>query len=299
MSRATTAVNVAISSAFLFFFLAFTGAAAAKPKEFPSPAGVVPRSELQVRLYQGYLVVVEGSVGFLEHQNLLVDTGTSPSIVNASIIRALGLTTQPATLEAIDASFAATSAVLPTLEVGPIRVGSIPVMVHDFTSLEQRLGIPIAAVVGLDVLGQSSFRLDYAAKRLVFGPVVRQGISLPLGPTPLVTVDLMVGRQLTHVLVDTGAAGLVFFESRVGRNLPLEVSPILRQDSTLSGSIPSRLVRPGELLLGDRRLYLQKAFLVLDRGNRRRSYDGLLGVGAMGFKSIAFDFDSKRMYLQI
>jgi Aspartyl protease len=299
MSQTNRAVNVAIISAFLFFFLAVTDIAAEKSRELPLVSGVAGRSELPVRVFQGYLVVVEGSVGSLERQNLLVDTGTAPSIVNASIARKLGLATRTATLEAIDSSIAATSAVLPSLAVGPIRVVSLTVMIQDFTSLEQRIGIPIAAVIGLDVLAQSSFQLDYAAKRLFFGPVARQGIALPLGPAPLVTVDLLVGRQHTQLLVDTGAAGLVFFESRVGKNSHWELSPRLRLDSTLSGSISSRMVNPGELLLGDHRFRLQKAFVVLDRENPRRSYDGLLGVGAMGFKSIAFDFDLKKMYLQI
>jgi len=299
MRRAALALNVAVLSVFLLIFLGVTSTCSAKTKESPGSLGTVGPSELSMRVYQGYLVVVKGSVGGLEEQNLLVDTGTDPSIVNASIVRALGLATQTASLDAINARLAATSTILPALDVGRIHARTIPVLVQDFTSLENRLGTPIAAVVGLDVLGQSSFRLDYAAKRLVFGPVVRRGISLPLEATPLVTVDLLVGRKHARVLLDTGAAGLVFFESRVGRSLPLEASSEVRLDSGLSGSIASRIVKPGELLLGDQRLHLQKAFLMQDRESPGRNYDGLLGVGAMGFKSISFDFDSKRVYLQI
>jgi hypothetical protein len=35
------------------------------------------------------------------------------------------------------------------------------------------------------------------------------------------------------------------------------------------------------------------------KGDDRKTFDGLLGVGAMGFKSIAFDFASNTVYLQI
>src|SRR5450432_768759 len=44
--------------------------------------GTIPRNDqipdMPFRLYQGYLVIVEGRIGNLDHQNLLLDTGTSP-----------------------------------------------------------------------------------------------------------------------------------------------------------------------------------------------------------------------------
>ena len=300
MSRAAIVLDATVLSVFLSFFPILTGTAHAKTKESPAPNGTAARIELPVQLYRGYLVVVEGSIDGLEHQNLLVDTGTDPSMVNARIIHALGLATRPATLAVANGAMQTDAALLPDLQVGPVHAESLPVLVQDFSTLEQELGVSIGAVIGMDVLGRTSFRLDYLAKRLVFGPIVPSGISLPLNASEsFATVDLLVGGQNTHLLVDTGAAGLVFFESRMGKRLPLENHGAFRQDASLAGKFKTRMVSPGELLLGGHRFHLEKAFLAEDHQDTDKSFDGLLGVGAMGFKSISFDFGMRRLYLQI
>ena len=46
--------------------------------------------DVPFHLYQGYLVMVEGRIGNLDHQNLSIDTGTSPSMVDESIARKAG-----------------------------------------------------------------------------------------------------------------------------------------------------------------------------------------------------------------
>jgi predicted aspartyl protease len=298
MSRAAIILNVAVVPVFLSFFLTLTGTASAKTKESPSNA-TAQRIELPIRLFRGYLVVVEGSVGGLEHQNLLVDTGTAPTILNAKITGALGLALRPATLALPNASVETEAAVLPELVVGPVHATLLPVIVRDLSSLDHQLGIPIAAVIGLDVLGQSSFRLDYSAKKLVFGAVAAQGISLPFeAASPLITVELLAGRDPVHLLVDTGAAGLVFFASRVKHRLALADLSAFRNDTSLSGSFRTKAVNPGELALGGRQFHLARAFLTIDPEDAEKSFDGLLGVGAMGFKSISFDFDLNKIYLQ-
>jgi predicted aspartyl protease len=271
-----------------------------KTKDMQSLAGQAERTEIPIRVYRGYLVIVEGSIWNLERQNVLVDTGTDRSIVNTRIARSLGLPATKGKLTVANASVETEAMVLPELRVGPVHRTNLPVSVHDLDLLEHDLGIPMAAVIGLDVLGQTSFRLDYFAKRLIFGPVAVQGISLPFeGERPFVTISLVVGNENLHLLVDTGAAGLIFFESRVGKRLALGELSGMRRDSTLVGSFQTQIVSPGELRLGGRQFHLQKAFLAKDRQDASTTFDGLFGVGAMGFKSVAFDFESNVVYLQI
>jgi predicted aspartyl protease len=271
-----------------------------KTKDMQSLAGPAERTEIPIRVYRGYLVIVEGSIASLEQQNLLVDTGTDRSIVNARIARSLGLSAMTGILTVSNGTVETEAAVLPELRVGPLHSSSLAVLVHDLDSLEHDLGIPVAAVIGMDVFRQSSFRLDYSAKRLVFGPVEARGIALPFeDASELVMVNLVVGSEPVHLLVDTGAAGLVFFESRVGKRLTLEDLAMQRRDTSLLGSFRTEIVHPGELRLGGRRFWVQKAFLAKDKVDDGRTFDGLLGVGAMGFKSIAFDFASNTVYLQI
>lgn len=300
MSRTAIVVKAAVASVFLLLFVSLTTTSNAKSRNIPSPKVTAGRMEVPIRLMRGYLVVVEGSLGSLDHQNFLVDTGTDPSIVSTAIANTLGLPTQSATLTLPNAGMETKATILPELTVGPVSVAHLPVIVNDLSYLDHQFGIPIAAVIGLDVLGQSSFRLDYSSKRLVFGPVTAQGISLPFeAAPPLVTVDLLVGRDHVHLLVDTGAAGLIFFETRVKHRLALQDLSAFRTDASLSGSFRTKAVSPGELVVGGKQFHLGKAFLTEDREDARKSFDGLLGVGAMGFKSISFDFESNRIFLQI
>src|SRR5271168_2920645 len=196
MSRPVLAVNAAILTAFLSFFLTVTSSSA-EAKDSASAELPSGRVDLPIHLYFGYLVVVEGSIGGLEHQNLIVDTGTDPSIVSASIVHDLGIPTRRATLTVANTTADSDSAILPELRVGPVRSQALPVMVQDFHLLESKLGIRVGAIIGLDILGQSSFRLDYSSKSMVFGPVVAKGIALPLGAVSpsLPTVDLLIGGQ--------------------------------------------------------------------------------------------------------
>jgi hypothetical protein len=300
MTRRFIRVNVVGLAAFLFLMTSCDVRARSKTNDLPPVKGQPERTDLPIRVYRGYLVIVEGSIGRLDHQNLLVDTGTDRSIINARIAHSLGFPAMAGKLTVSNAIVETEATVLPELRVGPVQSSSLPVLVHDLTPLEHDLGIPVAAVIGLDVLGQASFRLDYFAKRLVFGPVETRGIALPFEDAGvLVTIELTVGNDSLHLLVDTGAAGLVLFESRVGKRVAFTDLAVQRRDSSLVGSFRTEIVHPGELGLGGRRFRVQKAFLARDLEDTSKTFDGLLGVGAMGFKSIAFDFASNTVYLQI
>jgi len=50
---------------------------------------------LPVRVYQGYLVIVEVAIGDGHRLNFLVDTGAFPSVVDQKIAHDLRLTEQP------------------------------------------------------------------------------------------------------------------------------------------------------------------------------------------------------------
>jgi predicted aspartyl protease len=300
MTRRFIRVNVVGFAAFLFLMTSCGVRARSKTNDLPPLKGQPERTDVAIRVYRGYLVIVEGSIGGLGHQNLLVDTGTDHSIVNARVAHSLGLPAMAGKLTVSNATVKTEATVLPELRVGPVHASSLPVLVQDLGALEHDLGIPVAAVIGLDVLGQSSFRLDYLAKRVVFGPVDARGIAVPFeDASELVTINLSVGNERLHLLVDTGAAGLVLFESRVGKRLAFEDLTAQRRDSSLTGEFQTEIVHPEELRLGGRRFHVQKAFLAKDLEGVGKEFDGLLGVGAMGFKSVAFDFASNTIYLQI
>lgn len=257
-------------------------------------------SELPLRLLRGYVAVVEGSLGTSRLESFLVDTGTSPTILDERKARQIGLTFSPARLDVLDGSVSARTARLPALRVGPLEVRSLPVLVSDLSALERELGVPIAAIIGLDVLGQSSFELDYRGKRLIFGEVRARGIAIPFAHHgSFLSVPMEVGGEPLAMLVDTGASGLLLFQSRV-RN-PGAWPRLAESDASrnLLKGFTRHQVRPGKIVLGGRTFGLERAFMVEDHPDPGRSFDGLLGVGALGFRSVGFDFSSGTLYLRL
>jgi hypothetical protein len=105
-------------------------------------------------------------------------------------------------------------------------------LVQDLSSLQKTLGRRIDAIVGLDVLGKNSFSINYRTKRLRFGPVEgsRSTVSFETGQ-PLVTVEARLHNLPVLLLVDTGAAALLLFQSRFN-------GPIWRRFSTSVGTDP-------------------------------------------------------------
>ena len=127
--------------------------------------------KLPIRLYWGYLVIVEGSIGDVQKLKFLVDTGAYPSVVDQKIARHLGLTEQPGRVNLSNKSVPTRLVVLPSLLLGPVRAESLPVLTEDLSFLQKAIGYKVDGIVGLDVLRKSSFTINYRTKEMLFGPV--------------------------------------------------------------------------------------------------------------------------------
>jgi hypothetical protein len=253
------------------------------------------------KLYGKYLVVVQGSLGELKKRNFLIDTGTNPSIVDKQVAKQLQLpllTGMPNTLPVITGDVKAEFAVLPALQFGPIHRESLQVVIEDLSSFREKVGTRIDAVVGLDVLGQSSFRIDYSRRRIIFGPLAVTGsaVSFTSGP-PFVTVPITIENRPLRLLVDTGTAGLVLFQNRLGtwhRGLP---QLGIATTSGLAGSmyLPVMLVRKSSM--GDHDVGIRQVYL--SQGNDCCSFDGLMGISSEQMRVIGFDFEHQLFTWQL
>ena len=118
--------------------------------------------EVPFKLYQQHLIVTKGSVGHLNHLNLLIDTGTIPSMVSRTLARKLRLRTARSILIAFGQPVAIDSSMVDGFGIGSLSSGPVPVGVGDFSYLQ---GVRIDAIVGLDVLARTSFAIDYRDPR--------------------------------------------------------------------------------------------------------------------------------------
>ena len=252
-----------------------------------------------LKIYRNFLLTAEGQFGGLSApQTFLLDTGTAPSIINSRVVTELGLKMIPASYRAAGRVVSGQIASIPEVDIGPIRAFSLLVLVQDLSPLERDLGVPIAGIVGLDVLSRTSFHLDYDQKEMDFGPIARAGIPVLVSDRNYLAVARVeIAGKPVRLLVDTGTDRLVL----VGENFPHVERPTLRITSQTGASLAEHAVQvqvfaAPNIVLGGKRFSKDRAYLV--PGGADPDFDGLLGVRALGFHAISYDQSSRTIFLQ-
>jgi predicted aspartyl protease len=247
--------------------------------------------EVPFRAYRDYLVVVQGALGGKLRRNLIIDTGTDPSVIDSRVAQELHMAGVIGKLAVHNQVVDAQQAVLPSVQIGTVRAGSLPVLIRDLGFLQKELGIRIDGVIGLDVLSLSNFSIDYTTKRIVFGAAPDYGSSAPLQSTaPWLTVRIEVDGVSIHLLLDTAASGIILFQSRIRNRLPELISLGERMSSNMGGELRLQRVLFATTKFGETDFGQENAFIVEDQEEESREFDGLLGPSALGLKQIAFDF---------
>jgi Aspartyl protease len=245
------------------------------------------RDTVHFDLYRDYLIVVRGSAGPLKGLNFLLDTGASPTVLDRRVAEKLHLDQLPASIAVVGGSVEAAQATAPTLEVGPARSDNFHVLVEDLSFFQKALPVRIDAVVGLDLLGQSAFEIDYTARQILFGPVPLLANSLPLRlQAGLPIVEAQVNHLSARLMVDTGASSLVLFEPYAPR--PMRVSEVRPTPGTI-GEFDRKQVWLPSLKLGEAEFGKEPAFLVRSRGEGAQDFDGLMSPAALGITKLAID----------
>jgi hypothetical protein len=287
----------------LFFFCGLLSSrptcAGNSPANPARPAdAAIPRS-IPLRIFHDYLVVAEGQFGDgLQHRNFVLDTGTAPSIIDTKSVRELGLATTASTMVALGKIIPTGIAILPELDLGPIQAVSLRVQVQDLSRLERDLGISVAGIIGLDVLSKSSFRLDYEKKHMEFGQVSDEGIPVSFDERTGTAVALASIEGIpARLLVDTGSDRVAV----LGRNLPETKRLALRTTRQRGSSVADQGMEvqvffAPDIAVGGKHFTPDKAYFI--PGASYPTFDGILGVRALGFRAIAYDQARAAIFLQ-
>lgn len=250
------------------------------------------RVELRFRLYRNYLIVVQGNLGWFEGLNFLIDTGANPTAVDQKIAKKLGLKGQSKNLQLLDGSERVEEVGLPTLQLGPIRAESHRGIVQDLSPLENNLGIRIDAIVGLDILAAETFTIDYETKEIIFGDIDPLPFALPFNTRPpTLTLQLQVEGEAVPLLLDTGAKDVLLFEcSLQGHGRALATIGEKLSSSSQGKAFYVQEARLSAVHLGAAELRAMRVLVVPGKQSCGWGFAGVLGMSALGFRQIAFDF---------
>jgi hypothetical protein len=241
-------------------------------------------------LYWGYLIVAHGSSGPLRGLTFVVDTGASPTVLDPRIARKLHLEGQSTETRVLGGSVQAQTAMLPSLSFGPIERTNVPVLIQDLSFLEKALPLRVDGMIGLDVLGQSAFVIDYASREIRFGPSPALPNPIPLRMKDgLAIIDARVNGVAASLLLDTGAPSLILFAG--GATGPVEdrrVSTEQRSPGSI-GEVDHKQLRLRSLGVGATEFGQASVSVVSSGGRAGYAFDGLLSPAALGITRVAID----------
>ena len=241
-------------------------------------------------------MVAEGQFGGTsERHNFIIDTGTSPSILNLGVAKQLNLTLSHAKLSAIGRDSQALAAIVPEIRLGPLQALSVTVLVADLSPVERDLNLPIAGILGMDVLGSSSFRLDYGSQLIEFGEFSPVGIPVDLSTrSNLPIAEIKIEGKTLRLLVDTGSDRLVFFGSRSASEFSATSANSLLKGNSVAATVPVRAVSPLDFEMSGTRFHQDAYFIP---GSEEPLFDGLLSVRSLGIRVLSLDANRRVVYL--
>jgi predicted aspartyl protease len=254
---------------------------------------------IPIQIYRNFLVVAEGQIGGLPGpMNFVLDTGSSPSVINAKLATRLGLAAHPSSSIALGTLTSMQVAILPEVDLGTIRATSLPVLIDDLAHLESDFGVPIAGILGMDVLSKSDFTLDYDARQIEFGDVSHQGAPVNYDAHAGIAVaSVRIGNRLVRLLVDTGAEHVVLLGGNFGEVRSLELRDTSQSGSSLADSkMRIQKFSAPEISVGGRKFSSDTVYFV--PGKTDPVFDGLLGIRALGLRKISYDRECQTIFLE-
>lgn len=244
-------------------------------------------------LYGGYLIVAHGSAGPLKNLNFLVDTGTSVPIFDSRIAERLHLSGgSSANIVIVGGRARGANAILPSLEFGPIRRYNLEIVTTDLSFFQRMLPVPIDAIVGLDVLGQQTFVIDYRAQVIRFGPGPELAFSVPLKlDGGLATFDAEIDHARVHLAFDTGVRSLVLFDPAIAAGPGSKIGARLEtvRETHDVGKFLSQATRLQTVTLGDLQFRRRSAIFVANPKQSQLDFDGLMSPPALGISRVSVD----------
>jgi predicted aspartyl protease len=225
----------------------------------------------------------------------ILDTGATITIVDRKIADKLKLDRRPAESFNFDRKLKWESVTLPDLRFGPVHATNITVFIGRLAEYSE-FAKNADAVIGMDMLKFSNFSIDFDTHKITFPPSMEK-VSVvagdPLLQCPLLEVQVQ-GHPL-RLIVDTGLAGIVFYEERLRTRVPgLRIAGHLT-DAAMGGRVQAKQATIPDVLLGKTNRDVSVLLVSSPAPAILPGIDGIIGIAALKAHRINFDFAGRTL----
>jgi predicted aspartyl protease len=267
------------------------------------PQGVAPStsaetasvSEMPFRLSSGYLIEVEGRIGDQGKLKFVLDTGATITIVDQKIADKLKLDRQPAHSFNFDRKLKWDSAILPELQFGPVHATNIMVFIGRLREYSE-FAKNADAVIGMDLLKFSNFSIDLDNKKVTFRRSMQKVTVVaddPLFQCPI--LEFQVQGHPVRLIVDTGLAGIVFYEERLRKQVPGLRTTGRLVDATIGDRVRAKQVTIPDVLFGKTNRQVTALLMPSPAPEMLPEIDGVIGIATLKAHLINFDFSARTL----
>ena len=265
--------------------------------------------DMPFKLHRNYLIVVPCSVGNQAGFTAIIDTGTTETILDTRVVKRLSLATWADSVTALTTDKTVRGVDIPDLQLGPIRIKKLGGIAIDLAAMSREIGVRADVVIGMDVLRQSNFLIDYEQQVMRFGVAAPMVYGTALAPgARFALISLNVLGHPVRLQVDTGFNGLLLYGKRLGWLQKYSGTRMVDARKTgggtrVAGVEQRSTVRSVDLSRVEAGNWHASHLIgsVLDGAPRDfdgfdEAFDGLFGPRLLGSRRVVFDFDARMLY---
>lgn len=245
----------------------------------------------------GHLIVVEASIGEQHNLSMVIDTGSTNSLIAPVIAKRLGLETTTGEIIALGTEeVSIRESILESLRIGDLEFAEVLVRIGPLPTFSR---LRVDGLIGLNVLRRTNWILDYKERKLIAGLKHSIDGSQSFYPDlPYVPVRLTINGEWGVFMLDTGTDRLLLFGERIRDRFTLVNRPGAEAIDFLGGRARLRKVLVHDLCLGDTCWRNMQAHVLRSSRMEDLGLDGILGPIALGLKEIHLDFLNSRIRVQ-
>jgi hypothetical protein len=253
-------------------------------------------NQVLVDIYRGYLIVAPVDVGKFQGLRFLLDTGTTNTVIDRRLAKPLGLVGRPRKVLNFNKLITVECAELPEIAFGPDVANHLPVLLEDLRYLQTGQG-SVDGILGLDLLRQRNFLVDYAESRVVFGTTETTDMqAVPMRMTQtLLSVEAQLNGRPVWMIADTGLLRTMIYERGLEALLENDRIQGHVRSQSMGGWVENRVSTVLQFRLGAQDLEREVLFVPAPAANRLDEVAGFLGPASLKAKQVLFDFDAHQL----